>query len=189
MADNLHEARSEYYHHVSEKLGHLVEELEGAVSEVPYKNGRPLRSQNQDRAMDDSESVTSDPTELFHRDIGTQTSPPPSLYETSNSKIEEKTVDSEVKKLTAISAALRELTLMHTQRAESIADLRTEIGQTRDLVDKLAYPPIQDFSTYGGLSYGQSAEADDEFKRTKDAIRSVKGLFLSSRSFPAAATR
>ncbi|KAI1366334.1 peroxisomal membrane anchor protein conserved region-domain-containing protein [Xylaria arbuscula] len=189
MADNLHEARSEYYHHVSEKLGHLVEKLEGAVSEVPYKNGRPLRSQNQDRAMDDSESVTSDPTELFHRDIGTQTSPPPSLYETSTSKIEEKTVDSEVKKLTAISAALRELTLMHTQRAESIADLRTEIGQTRDLVDKLAYPPIQDFSTYGGLSYGQSAEADDEFKRTKDAIRSVKGLFLSSRSFPAAATR
>jgi hypothetical protein len=56
-------------------------------------------------------------------------------------------------------------------------------------MDKLAYPPIQDFSTYGALGYGRSAEPDDEFKRTKDAIRSVKGLLLSARSFPAVTTR
>lgn len=189
MAENLNEARSEYYHHVNEKLGQLVEKLEGAVSEVPYKNGRPLKSQKPNHSMDDNESVTSDPTELFHRDVGTQTSPPPSLYETNTSNKEENAVDSEAKQLSAISAALRELTLIHTQKAESNADVRSEIGQIRDQVDKLAYPPMQDFSTYGGLSYGQSAEADDEFKRTKDAIRSVKGLFLSSRSFPAVATR
>ncbi|KAK5636497.1 hypothetical protein RRF57_012209 [Xylaria bambusicola] len=188
MAENLNEARSEYYHHVNGKLSQLVEKLEGAVSEVPYKNGRPLKSQKQGRDMDDNESVTSDPTELFHRDVGTQTSPPPSLYESNASHVD-KPVESEVKQLSRISLALRELTLIYTQRAESIADVRSEIGQVRDQVDKLAYPPIQEFSTYGGFSYGQSAEANDEFKRTKDAIRSVKGLFLSSRSFPAVTTR
>ncbi|KAI0518528.1 peroxisomal membrane anchor protein conserved region-domain-containing protein [Xylaria bambusicola] len=188
MAENLNEARSEYYHHVNGKLSQLVEKLEGAVSEVPYKNGRPLRSQKQGRDMEDNESVTSDPTELFHRDVGTQTSPPPSLYESSASS-EEKPVDSEAKQLSRIRVALRDLTLMHTQRAESIADVRSEVGQVRDQVDKLAYPPIQDLSTYGGLSYGQSTEANDEFKKTKDAIRSIKGLFLSSRSFPAVTTR
>ncbi|KAI0803422.1 peroxisomal membrane anchor protein conserved region-domain-containing protein [Xylaria sp. FL0064] len=189
MADNLNEARAEYYHHVNEKLSQLVEKLEGAVSEVPYKNGKPLRFQKQDRVNEDNESVTSDPTELFHRDVGTQTSPPPSIYETNTNTNDEKPVDAQARRLSAISASLRELTLMHTQKAESSADLRSTIGQIRDQVDKLAYPSIQDFSTYGGFGYGQSAEADDEYKRTKDAIRSVKGLFLSSRSFPTVTSR
>ncbi|KAI0966009.1 peroxisomal membrane anchor protein conserved region-domain-containing protein [Xylaria arbuscula] len=190
MADNLNEARAEYYHHVNEKLSQLVEKLEGAVSEVPYKNGKPLKSQLQDRAYDDNASVASDPTELFHRDIGTQTSPPPSVYDTNTSNDNnEKPVDAQARRLSAISASLRELTLMHTQRAESSADLRSAIGQIRDQVDKVAYTPIQDLTAYGGVGYGQSAEADDEFKRTKDSIRSIKGLFLSSRSFPAVMTR
>ncbi|KAI1428413.1 peroxisomal membrane anchor protein conserved region-domain-containing protein [Xylaria sp. FL1777] len=189
MADNLNEARSEYYHHVNEKLSQLVEKLEGAASEVPYKNGKPLKSQKQDRANDDNESVISDPTELFHRDVGTQTSPPPSVFAANVNSNNEKPVDVQANRLSAISTSLRELTLMHTQRAESSADLRSEIGQIRDQVDKLAYPPLQDLSTYGGFGYGQNAEANDEFKKTKDAIRSVKGLFLSSRSFPAVTTR
>ncbi|KAI0555674.1 peroxisomal membrane anchor protein conserved region-domain-containing protein [Xylaria curta] len=191
MVDNLNEARSEYYEHVNERLSQLVEKLEGAVSEVPYKNGKPLKSQLQDRATDDNESITSDPTELFHRDVGTQTSPPPSIIGTAPdaSNSSEKTVDIQANRLSAISASLRELTLIHTQKAESNADLRSAIGEIRDQVDKLAYPPVQDFSTFGGLGYGQSTEPDDEFKKTKDAIRSVKGVFLSSRSFPAVATR
>ncbi|KAI1753087.1 peroxisomal membrane anchor protein conserved region-domain-containing protein [Xylaria castorea] len=191
MVDNLNEARSEYYEHVNGKLSQLVEKLEGVASEVPYKNGKPLKSQLQDRAMDDNESITSDPTELFHRDVGTQTSPPPSIIGTTPnaSSSSEKPVDIQANRLSAIGASLRELTLIHTQKAESNADLRSAIGDIRDQVDKLAYPPVQDFSTFGGLGYGQSAEPDDEFKKTKDAIRSVKGIFLSSRSFPAVATR
>ncbi|KAI0485851.1 peroxisomal membrane anchor protein conserved region-domain-containing protein [Xylaria cf. heliscus] len=191
MVDNLNEARSDYYEHVNEKLSQLVEKLEGAVSEVPYKNGKPLKSQLQDRAMDDNESITSDPTELFHRDVGTQTSSPPSIVGTTSntSNNSEKPVDVQANRLSAISASLRELTAIYTQKAENNADLRSAIGEIRDQVDKLAYPPVQDFSTFGGLGYGQSAGSDDEFKKTKDAIRSVKGIFLSSRSFPAVATR
>ncbi|KAI0412543.1 peroxisomal membrane anchor protein conserved region-domain-containing protein [Xylaria grammica] len=187
MADNLNEARSEYYHHVNGRLSQLVEKLEGIVSEVPYKNGKLLKSQNQGRAIDDNESVTSDPTELFHRDVGTQTSPPPSIVGANPGNKSEKPVDVQTDKLSTISTSLRELTLMHTQRAESNADLRSAIGEIRDQMDKLAYPPIYDYSS--GLVYGQNAGLDDEFKKAKDAIRSVKGLLLSSRNFPAVTTR
>ncbi|KAJ8111229.1 hypothetical protein ONZ43_g5670 [Nemania bipapillata] len=191
MVDNLNEARSEYYDHVNKNLSQLVDKLEGAVSEVPYKNGKPLKSQQQGRDMDDNESITSDPTELFHRDVGTQTSPPPSLIgSTSNtSNSNEHPVDVQARHLSNISASLRELTLIHTQKAESNADLRSAIGEIREQADKFLYPPVQNFSVYGGLGYGQSSEPDDEFKNAKDAIRSVKGLFLSSRSFPAVTTR
>ncbi|KAI0202535.1 peroxisomal membrane anchor protein conserved region-domain-containing protein [Astrocystis sublimbata] len=191
MVDNLNEARSDYYEHVNEKMSQLVEKLESTASEVPYKNGKPLKSQLLDRAVDDNDSITSDPTELFHRDIGTQTSPPPSVVgaTTAAASSNQKPVDVQADRLSSISALLRELTLMHTQRAEGNADLRTSIGEIRDQVDKIGYPPVQDFSTMGGLGYGQSADPNDEFKKTKDAIRSVKGIFLSSRSFPAVATR
>ncbi|KAI0876382.1 peroxisomal membrane anchor protein conserved region-domain-containing protein [Hypoxylon argillaceum] len=191
MVDNLNEARSEYYDHVNKNLSQLVEKLEGAVSAVPYKNGKPLKTQPQGRDVDDNESTTSDPTELFHRDVGTQTSPPPSLIgSTSNtSNSNESPVDVQARHLSAISASLRELTLIHTQKAESNADLRSAVGEIREQADKFLYPPVQNFSVYGGLSYGQSSEPADEFKNAKDAIRSVKGLFLSSRSFPAVTTR
>ncbi|KAI1126548.1 peroxisomal membrane anchor protein conserved region-domain-containing protein [Nemania abortiva] len=191
MVDNLNEARSDYYDHVNKNLSKLVEKLEGTVSEVPYKNGKPLKSQHHSRDIDDNESTTSDPTELFHRDVGTQTSPPPSIVgSTSNtSNNSENPVDVQARQLTTISASLRELTAIHTQKAESNADLRSAIGEIRDQADKFLYPPVQSFSVYGGLGYGQSSEPDDEFKNAKDAIRSVKGLFLNSRSFPAVTTR
>jgi hypothetical protein len=187
MVDNLNEARSDYYAHVKEKLGELVGKLEVSVSEVPYKDGKPPKSQHQSQeTLEDNDSVTSDPTELFHRDVGTQTSPPPSVSGVTANNKPEKPVDAQARKLAAMSASLRELTLMHTQNAERMADCRSSVGELRDQIDKLAYPPIvQDFSTYGGLGYGRSAEPDDEFKKTKDAIRSVKGIFLSTRSFPA----
>jgi hypothetical protein len=191
MVDNLNDARSEYYAHVNGKLAQLVEKLEGAASKVPYKDAKHLKSKHQERAIDDNESITSDPTELFHRDVGTQTSPRLSIVGTTPSATgnTEQPVDIQARKLSAISASLREISLMYTQRAEGTASLRSIVGEVRDQADKVAYPPAQDFSTYAGFGYGRSAEPDDEFKKTKDAIRSVKGLFLSARSFPAATAR
>ncbi|KAI8624569.1 hypothetical protein F5Y19DRAFT_308218 [Xylariaceae sp. FL1651] len=191
MVDNLNDARSDYYAHVNKKLAQLVEKLEGAASTVPYKDEKLSKSRGYDRLLEDNESTISDPTELFHRDVGTQTSPPPSVTgntrDATNST--EKPVDAQARRLSALGASLRELTLIHTQKAESTAELRSAIGEISDQVDKLAYPPVHDFSTYGGLGYGRSTEPDDEFKKTRDAIRSVKGLFLSARSFPAVTTR
>ncbi|CAJ2510730.1 Uu.00g063550.m01.CDS01 [Anthostomella pinea] len=190
MVEDLNEKRSDYYSHVNDKLAILVEKLEGAASEVPYKNGKPLRSKTEEGAYADDESTFSDPSEMFYRDVGVQTSPPASLPERTSSNsadATEKPADAQARKLARIAASVRELTLMRTQEAERTADLRTTLQGIRDAVDKLASPPMPDYaSIHGCLGYGRSSEPDDEFKKTKDAIRSVKGVLLSARSFPTA---
>ncbi|KAI2626866.1 peroxisomal membrane anchor protein conserved region-domain-containing protein [Xylaria nigripes] len=192
MVDNLNESRADYYGHVNNRLGRLVRKLEGAVSEIPYGNKKSLKLPQQDHFVDDNESVSSDPTELFHRDVGTQTSPPPSIIVSTpddDDDIIDDPVERQSRRLSAIGAALREVSLMQTQRAESKADLKSSFGDIQDQLDRLSYPPVHDFSVYGGYGYGQSSEPDDQFKKTKDSIRSVKGLLLSARSFPVVATR
>jgi hypothetical protein len=184
MVENLNDSRSDYYAHVDAQLTQLLEKLENSVSEIPYKNGKLVKV---DAAYTDDDSIISDPTELFHRDIGTQTSPPPSLPDFSSQfSSTEHTLDAQVNRLATLRASLQELTDMYTQRAENSADLSSLTRELHDDVDKLGYPAIPDYVSMG---YGRSTEPDDEIKKTKDAIRSVKGLFLSARSFPAVTAR
>ncbi|KAI1780640.1 peroxisomal membrane anchor protein conserved region-domain-containing protein [Hypoxylon cercidicola] len=194
MVENLNESRTDYYSHVNERLGQLVEKLEGVVSEVPYKNGKPLKSKYEESVCEDDESTFSDPTELFHRDIGTQTSPVmlaedrPSSRNTSGQG--DKPVDAQVRRLAALRASVRELNDMHIRRADGSAEMNARLREIRDEVDKLGAPAMVDFSSgYSGLGYGRSSEPDDEVKKAKDAIRSVKGMFLSTRSFPTVTAR
>ncbi|KAI0131135.1 peroxisomal membrane anchor protein conserved region-domain-containing protein [Daldinia grandis] len=192
MIGSLNDARADYYAHVSEKLEQLVEKLEDTASEVPYHNGKLLKSRLDEGSYADDESTFSDPTELFHRDIGTQTSPVMMNQEfgSSASSLADKPIDSQARRLTALRASLREINDMHVRHAESAADLNSLLREVRDEVDKIGLPPMMDFSSiHGGLGYGRSTEPVDEVKKTKDAIRSVKGIFLSSRSFPTTATR
>ncbi|KAK6086746.1 peroxin 14/17 [Seiridium cupressi] len=186
MADTLSESRSEYYDHVNTKLSTLVEKLEGVVSEVPYKNGKPLKSE-----VDvDDDSSDDDPTEMFHRDIGTQTSPPASTTSTSESV--GRPVDEQASRLAQLTASLKDLSNIYTSQAENSSSLQLTMREIREDVDKLAYPGLPEYSSlYGGSGFGigRSVEPEDEMKKTKDAIRSVKGMFLSSRMFPAAAAR
>lgn len=189
MTEDLAESRSDYYAHVNTKLSVLVEKLEGAVSEVPYKNGKPLKSEVD---SEDDNSSYDDPTELFHRDVGTQTSPQATPVLPA-SESEEKAVDKETRQLGRLASSLKELTDMYTKRAENVSELTSTLHEVRDNIDKLAYPPMPDYSSmYGGTGFGmggRAQEPDDEYKKTIDAIRSVKGVFLSSRSFPAVSAR
>ncbi|RYO88254.1 hypothetical protein DL766_006266 [Monosporascus sp. MC13-8B] len=188
MVDNLNDSRSDYYGHVNEKLGELVERLENAASEVPYKNGKLVlksRATADDRAHEETESTFSDPTELFHRDIGTQTSPPlsPGLSVASSSA--GNLVDKQASRLSALRASLHELNDMYTRRTEASADLNATLRSLRDDIDNLALPPPTEYA----MMHNSAQRQNDEFKRTKDAIRSVKGMFLSTRSFPTVMTR
>ncbi|KAI5858289.1 hypothetical protein GGS23DRAFT_607688 [Durotheca rogersii] len=216
MVDALNDARGDYYAHVGERLGDLVERLEGAASEVPYPAGRPLLLLSRRRSSAefsdatgdcyDEQSTFSDPTELFHRDIGTQTSPVLRPADSAagagasasasgrrrdssaSTRRTEISVDSQVRRLAAVRASLRELGDMSTRRAEASADLHGLLREIRDDVDALGSGgpgAVADFSSLYGR--GAVTDPDDEVKRAKDAIRSVKGMFLSARSFPAAA--
>lgn len=191
MVDSLNDARADYYGHINDKLDQLVEQLEDVVSEVPYKNGKlVLKSKQDEDAYADNESICSDPTEFFHRDIGTQTSPKMLALDSANTPSADKPIDAQARRLTALKASLREMNDMHVRHAENTADLNTLLREVRDEIDKVGAPPITDFATiHGGMGFGHSSGADDEVKKTRDAIRSVKGMFLSSRSFPTTAAR
>lgn len=216
MVNNLNDARSEYYQHVGEKLGEFVERLEGVVSEVPYKDkdGKVIllksRGGEDNQRDEDAESTVSDPTELFHRDFGTQTTPPSSstppssLLEsgtrspTAATTENESIIDRQASRLKAIRAHVADLNDMYARRSAVTAELSASVRAIRDDVDNLALPPAGAFaystSDYlgggggGGSTRGPNG-SDEEFRRTKDAIRSVKGMFLSTRSFPGVTAR
>ncbi|KAK7921346.1 hypothetical protein PG985_009368 [Apiospora marii] len=182
MVDIQIEARSDYYTHVNAKLSNMVGKLEGLVSEVPYKNGKPLRSQSEayTDAEDDKSSSCDDPTEMFHRDIGTQTSPPPASVALSPgaSGTAESTVDAQARRLARLSSAVKELSDMYTKRAEDTSNLHSGVCELRDEVDKVYRNPpwSESASMYGLTRMGRTGQQeDDEYKKTKDAIRSVKG--------------
>ncbi|KAK7948028.1 uncharacterized protein PG986_008914 [Apiospora aurea] len=196
MVETQTEARSDYYTHVNEKVSHMVEKLEGLVSEVPYKNGKPLRLQSEayTDADDDKSSSYDDPTEMFHRDIGTQTSTPPPTVAPSlrGSDATESTVDAQARRLARLSSAVKELSDMYTKRAEDTSNLHSGVCELREEVDKVYRQPqwSESASLYGLPRMGRTNQQEDgEYKKTKDAIRSVKGVFLSSRMFPATTAR
>lgn len=223
----LNDARSEYHSHVASKLGELVDRLESVVSEVPYSkdkdgktvfhnsgNNNKLRASAADAtsAHDDAESTVSDPTELFHRDVGTQTaSPPPSSlspfqYSSGSSDAgpakEKSAIETQESRLAALRASVQEIGDIYTKRTSDATDLGDALRAVRDDVDSMILRPSSmpafssaDLSslytgqTNQGGQQKQSGDGVDEFRRTKDTIRSVKGMFLSTRSFPAVAAR
>lgn len=211
MVSDRDDARADYHNHVGEKLGELVEKLEEVVTEVPYKdkdgkivlNSRgAATTEGSDReGHEDNESTFSDPTELFHRDFGTQTSTPPestiaaahnspTTLAAEKAKESQNPIDKQASRLASLRASLGELNDMYTRRAEDSAELGATLRSIRDDVDGLALPPSGSYAYYSTDSArGGPNGADEEFRRTKDAIRSVKGMFLSARSFPAVSAR
>ncbi|KAI0154457.1 hypothetical protein GGR57DRAFT_467112 [Xylariaceae sp. FL1272] len=181
MVENLNSARSDYYTNVGGKLDELNQRLARVVSKVPS------RPSSQGHSAEDSESVSSDPTEMFHRDVGTQTTDLPQYIETTAA--DEKPIDVHTRRLAALKLRLSEIRSTKDRMANQTKELITLVGEVREGIEAATNAPRSDFSSYNGLSYGRTAEPDDEFKKTKDAIRGVKGLLLSSRNFPAVNAR
>ncbi|EPE07747.1 peroxin 14 17 [Ophiostoma piceae UAMH 11346] len=173
MVDALTEARTELHETAGSNLAALTEKLESIVSVVPPSLSAAAADKKEDVnevEIDDASSASSydDPTEVFHRDIGVQTSLPPSPVLPPTV-----TMDSTVPNLaTGLSLASappptasqlqadRLASLVESVRALSqgwvgSTDLHTEIKTTvevfREDVDKLSRPPA---FTYGGGGSG-----------------------------------
>lgn len=149
------------------------------VSEIPTTETGKLAGDGDKGVDSDSDS---DPTELFHRDIGVQTS----LPSTPSSPIISDTntgLSTQTNNLKGLTASLRSLLQENANLAESTQDLESTIGVLREYCDELAYvQPIMTYGFNGGL--GRAEEKDDEIAKVKAGIRGVKGVLLSARSFP-----
>ncbi|PGH23517.1 hypothetical protein AJ80_02471 [Polytolypa hystricis UAMH7299] len=157
MLESLTSARHDLSSTAQRNLQTLNEKLEENVSTIPPAATVASKSHANDGPSsdeeEDNESVTSDPTELFHRDIATQTSPELSQAPSSSSAsaddtsdtpattttAHEKVLSNHLKRLQTISSHLHEFLsddkgseTNHTQARDSISELQTYL-------DGLAY--------------------------------------------------
>ncbi|KAJ9133514.1 Peroxin 14/17 [Pleurostoma richardsiae] len=189
MVDSLTDARLDLHHTASQNLTTLIEKLEGTVSEIPPTTRYTDAPVHADAS--DSASSYDDPTELFHRDVGVQTSLPPSPVDTSPSALPASGASSSAtaahtQRLSRLAGAVRSLAEDTSGQTEELAAARAQLGAFADEVSQVR---LQAQSSGLNLSYMSgggrgSSEPDDEIRRAKENIRRVKGVLLSARNFP-----
>jgi hypothetical protein len=205
MLANLTAARHDLASHSLTNLEKLILRLEGMVSEQPVygsvtKEGLayvPYKDRDGDEEGD--ESSDSDPTELFHRDIGVQTSSPvpqsPNLQATSSTTAavaapsESSALEEQLDTISHLKSHLSSLTSLSTAEQDTQHSLSTCLSILREYLDGMAFVSYPSYAGYGlaGKGEGPGAGGDDEIAKVKAQIRGVKGVLLSARSFPTAA--
>ena len=199
MVNSLTEARISLHDTANQDLAKLVSKLENTVSEIPPTISKP-KSHNPDgdnHSESDSTSHYDDPTELFHRDIGVQTSRPPTppssitIQPPPVSSSPESPTAHQTRRLTSLITSLKQVNEGLVTQTESYGDVKTVLDQLGEDLDKLSAAAhatdfVGGFSLYGAMSRN---EPDDEIKRAKENVRRVKGVLLSTRSFPGVGAR
>lgn len=192
MVDHLTEARTSLHGTAKHNLARLVQKLEETVSEVPPT---PVPKADVSQGVEGSTSEYDDPTELFHRDIGVQTSLPPSpnpqhgQYSASlaagREEAEETPSITQTRRLQDLAASVRDISRGFVSQSEEYENAKAVLGVFRDELDEMSYSVSNVVSGSSLYGYGRSNEPDDEINKAKENIRRVKGVLLSARSFPA----
>jgi hypothetical protein len=193
MVDSLTEARISLYDTANDNLSRLVKKLEETVSEIPPSPARKTADLHA-HGDDDVSSEYDDPTELFHRDIGVQTSLPPSpkpfdpytSLAAGREEAGETAITKQARRLEELNASVKDVSQGFVSQTEDYEDIKTVLGVFKDDLSELSYPGYD----FGGATSlygygGRNNEPDDEIKKAKENIRRVKGVLLSARSFPA----
>ncbi|KAI9804616.1 MAG: hypothetical protein M1833_006690 [Piccolia ochrophora] len=197
-------ARHDFFATALSSLSTLIAKLETRVSSLPTKLALPAHVPAPNYEDEDDE----DPTELFHVDVGTQTSAPPSpTLQTGGSS----TPTSVAQPPTPLVAQTERLAVLQSHVSELVsqekdigdADVTTAVGMDElkgyleGLVAKRAEVGGYTSPYYGVVGGGLGGagagkgrgDGDDEMEKVKAGIRGVKGVLLSARSFPAGAGR
>ncbi|OLN95400.1 Peroxisomal membrane protein PEX14 [Colletotrichum chlorophyti] len=187
MVETLTEARHDLHDTTARNLSKIVSKLETTVSEIPTTKSLSADAHKDDASTDSAD----DPTELFHRDIGTQTSIPSTPKFGSASGAADSNMsasEKQAERLVNFRASAKWLNDSIIADAEDAADLKAKMDVLRDDLVQLAYPGPQDYvgsySLYGGQ---RKNEPEDEIKKARDNIRRIKGVLLSTRNFPTTA--
>ncbi|KAL2195895.1 peroxisomal membrane anchor protein conserved region-domain-containing protein [Corynascus similis CBS 632.67] len=199
MVQTLTEARISLHDTANQDLAKLVSKLETVVSEIPPTKPKDAKALSAATTRlegdedDDAVSSYDDPTELFHRDIGVQTSPDlearSRVAHQQHQQQQESPTDHQTKRLARLIGSLKSLNDSVVEQTETLGDVHTMADILEQDADKLSAAAATDFVGGGGYSMygaGSKNEPDDEIKRARENIRRVKGVLLSTRSFPVA---
>lgn len=183
MVETLSESRHEFLGHSQTKIDELNERLSKIVSKLPPEP----KSKTSGEEDDDVESLSSDPTELYHRDQGTQTSSPPP----EKAIVKKSPVDHETAVLEILQSHIAELTESSEKAGEAHKDRQTTINKLRHYLDTLVYNmdglPTWEAGIDGTMTAKKAGEVkQDAIEELKREVRGVKGVLLSAKRFPAA---
>ncbi|KAF9738134.1 hypothetical protein PMIN06_011080 [Paraphaeosphaeria minitans] len=187
LTQNLTESRHDFASHAQEHLDQLNERLRDAASVDAATKQKP----NASDVADDISEADSDPTELYHRDFGTQTTPALSRRDSKSSHAteDESVVKAHENRLSIITSHLRELQSTRSNDTASSDSLKTQLSDLQTYLSDISYQN-QYYSGSGGFYGGMyglpktSDGKDDQMEVLKNDIRAVKGVFLSARNFP-----
>ncbi|KAL1860471.1 hypothetical protein VTK73DRAFT_7311 [Phialemonium thermophilum] len=185
MVGSLTEARLSFHETARENLDKLVAKLENTVTEIPAMKKPDSHFHSRDV---DELSEYEDPTELFHRDVGVQTSFPSTPVGqpgTQSPSIPESLTSQQARRLKELVNSVKVIQNGFVSQTEGFDDAKAVLDALKEEVDQLNFPLNEYTSSYMLYSGVNRNEKDDEIKRAKENIRRVKGVLLSSRSFPA----
>lgn len=190
MSDNLNDARHDLFEHTNDHVHNFNDRLGNLVSTIPSL-AKSLPQTPAEYADEDAESITSDPTELFHRDVGTQTSPSLSRRSSHSSEFDTTKPDivptKHAARLQVMQSHLSELLEDTEKNGTSNQTLQESINETRHYLDTLVYtPPSYSFGSIDTTSSDASKNKPDAVVALKAEIRGVKGVLLSAKRFPTA---
>ncbi|KAE8165967.1 peroxisomal membrane anchor protein conserved region-domain-containing protein [Aspergillus tamarii] len=206
MLANLTGARHELAETAQENLKKLNEKLEQNVSTIPPQLTARRAQSTGSSSDDETESVTSDPAELFHRDVAVQTTEDFNLEKSSSSAANtadtesfdpSATVNTHVKRLEVIRSHLQEFSETNKQSSACDDTVRSSLNELHHYLDGLLYSKsgygagtgYGVYSTPGfdssGNTTGLGKGEEDAISNFKSEIRGVKGALLSARNFPA----
>ncbi|KAI2726403.1 hypothetical protein CBS147332_3290 [Penicillium roqueforti] len=200
MLASLTSARHELASTAEVNLQKLNDKLEKAVSVIPAElTARKSKAYSDEE--DDASSITSDPTELFHRDVATQTSPEPTPVPSTAGPVDSApispstAVNNHVSRVESITSKLREI--IDSEKGASTLDdsMSTRLADLHRYCDGLIYsaPAYSSGSTYGVWNTNNSGSSesaglrkgeDEAIAGFRADIRGVKGALLSARNFP-----
>ncbi|PKS12259.1 hypothetical protein jhhlp_001559 [Lomentospora prolificans] len=173
MIAQLTAARLDLHETASSNLSTLNEKLENIVSEVPSRAVLAIAHD-----ANDSSSECEDPSELFHRDVGTQTSGRSTPVLTPSEAVKEPVAQTQTRKLATLARSLADVKEGLDTQVDDIQDILAGVD---NLKEDLRQSSVA--RSYASLGWKQQ-EPDDEVKKAKENIRRLKGVFLSTRNFP-----
>ncbi|PQE26381.1 peroxin 14 17 protein [Rutstroemia sp. NJR-2017a BBW] len=182
MFQTLTESRLSLSSTTLSNLQKLIKKLESTVSEIPITYSVHHKGSLHPEYLDsDAESQTSDPTEIFHRDIGIQTSLPssPTVHTPGSPSWGSSNATSNMK------SVLSSFVDDSKDEESSAQDLNTRMDLLKEYLQGLAYTaPTFGYGGGGFSNGGNGRDKEDEISKVKKEIRGVKGVLLSARSFP-----
>ena len=176
MLDSLTSARHSLFETAITNLNTLNEKLEGVVSSSPKDALLTIEG-------DDASSSASDPTELFHRDVGVQTeslqSPTSDLADSLPQEKLPQEMESE--SLESLGQLLKEVLTHSEDILGEDVETGTKITELNLYLENLNKKPA--FQSQHGR-YTRYGDEQDDIAKVRAEIRGAKGALLSARTFP-----